>query len=183
MRLFPTRKNTMPAVVLACLLLTGCAQGGGMTFDEFMGKFKGRNDAAAPQAAVVPSPASVSSAPVALLPPVQCRAKGAARFARGWFDFKETSFVLNDAQGADVTLTRASGNDKMKFRGIYDGAGQKMVFCPVVQGPPGTRVDCASLYVLEDDLTAGIRRTFDVPDGIRGGVITCAYDGKNLRKL
>lgn len=109
--------------------------------------------------------------------------KGAARFARGWYDFEETRFTLRDAQRVNVTLRRSRSGDSMAFQGMFDSAGQKMLFCPVRSGPPDQRIPCASLYMLEDDLEAGVKRTFDIPDAVRGGGISCAYDRARLPKL
>lgn len=109
--------------------------------------------------------------------------KGAARFARGWYDFGETRFTLRDGQRVNVALRRSRSGDNMVFQGTLDSAGQKMLFCPVRSGPPDQRIVCASLYMLEDDLQAGVKRTFDIPDAVRGGAISCAYDRARLLKL
>lgn len=108
---------------------------------------------------------------------------GSARFARGWYEFADSRFVLTDHTRVNIVLKRKKSGDTMSFQGVLDNAGQKMVFCPVREGPPGKRITCASLYVLEDDLNLGIRRTFDIPDAARGSHITCAFDPKNLQKL
>jgi len=108
---------------------------------------------------------------------------GAARFARGWYDFEETRFTLRDTQRVNVTLRRSRSGDSMAFQGVFDSAGQKMLFCPVRSGPPDQRIICASLYMLDDDLQAGIKRTFDIPDAVRGGTISCAYDRARVLKL
>lgn len=71
----------------------------------------------------------------------------------------------------------------MTVQAFFDRSGQKMVFCPVVDAPPGQRIACASLYALDEDLHDGIKRTFDIPDAVRGGAITCAYEQKKLKKL
>jgi hypothetical protein len=109
--------------------------------------------------------------------------KGAARFARGWYDFDETRFTLRDDLRVNVALRRSKGGESMVFQGMLDSTGQKMLFCPVRTGPPDQRIICASLYMLEDDLQAGVKRTFDIPDAVRGGTISCAYDRARLLKL
>lgn len=108
---------------------------------------------------------------------------GSARFAKGWYEYEDTRFVLTDHERVNIVLKRKKGKDMMSFQGVLDNAGQKMVFCPVREGPPDKRITCASLYVLEDDLNLGIRRTFDIPDAARGSHISCAFDQKNLKKL
>ncbi|MDP2205080.1 MAG: hypothetical protein Q8K65_02115 [Alphaproteobacteria bacterium] len=108
---------------------------------------------------------------------------GAARFTRGWYDFEETRFTLRDEQRVNVALRRSRSGDSMMFQGVLDNAGQKILFCPVRSGPPDQRIICASLYMLEDDLQAGVKRTFDIPDAVRGGTISCAYDRARLLKL
>jgi len=109
--------------------------------------------------------------------------KGAARFTRGWYDFEETHFTLRDGLRVNVGLRRSKSGDSMVFQGTLDSAGQKMLFCPVRSGPPDQRIICASLYMLEDDLQAGVKRTFDIPDAVRGGTISCAYDRARLLKI
>ena len=69
------------------------------------------------------------------------------------------------------------------IQGIFDASGQKLIFCPVIDGPPDKKVTCASLYALEDDLNAGIKRSFDIPDAVRGADISCARNAKDLQKL
>ncbi|MBW7910797.1 MAG: hypothetical protein H3C49_05920 [Alphaproteobacteria bacterium] len=110
--------------------------------------------------------------------------KGAARFNRGWYDFDEAKFTLRDSQRVNVTLRRRGAQqDTMAFQGVFDTAGQKMLFCPIRSGPPDQRIVCGSLYMLEDDLQMGVKRTFDIPDAIRGGTISCAFDRAKMPKL
>jgi hypothetical protein len=71
----------------------------------------------------------------------------------------------------------------MTIQALFDGDGQKLIFCPFLNVAPDQRISCSSLYALEDDLQAGIKRTFDIPSAVRGGSITCAYTQENLRSL
>jgi hypothetical protein len=108
---------------------------------------------------------------------------GAARFGDVWQDIRETDFTL---QAGGIRSDVRLGSDKgsgMSLQGLFDHDGQKVVFCPVVEGSPDEVVTCTSLYALDDDLDTGIRRTFDVPDAVRGSAISCAFDGSKLQKL
>lgn len=118
------------------------------------------------------------------LPAVSCVAgKGAARFKNGWYDFDDAAFVLRDGERVNITLKSKRGGNVTAFQGVLDKAGQKMVFCPVRSGPPDQRILCGSLYALDDDLDAGIKRTFDIPDAVRGATISCATERSHLLKL
>jgi len=158
-----------------CLLLGGCETLGLSTL-KWPGEGYGRLDSGVAAVAVPAMPVSTAR--------VHCMVgTGAARFAAGWYEFEDARFVLTDYERVNIMLKRKKGKDTMSFQGVLDSAGQKMVFCPVRDGPPDARITCASLYVLEDDLDLGIRRTFDIPDAARGSHISCAYDPKNLKKL
>ncbi|TAL30304.1 MAG: hypothetical protein EPN97_12850 [Alphaproteobacteria bacterium] len=113
-----------------------------------------------------------------------CRiGRGDAHFGRSWAAYTEAAFAL--APGAKVTIPimRKKGAESMDIMGLFDTEGQKLIFCPMVEGPPDKRVACTSLYALDEDLKAGIKRTFDIPAAIRGGEITCAYEEKKLQKI
>ena len=124
-------------------------------------------------------------APAPGLPPLYCKlGAGAALFGRDWYDFENAEFVLYRGRSADVALTRARGGQQMRIRALFDGKGQKLIFCPVPNAAtPGQRISCASLYALDDDLRDGIKRTFDIPAAVRGGAISCAYQQDHLRQL
>lgn len=109
--------------------------------------------------------------------------QGAARFARGWYPYEDVRFTLRDDQRVNVSLRQRKGSDSMVFQSVFDVNGQKILFCPVRKGPPGQRIVCASLYMLEDDLASGIKRTFDIPDGVQGATISCAYDRRKMLPL
>ncbi len=126
-----------------------------------------------------PAPAATTGAPVSCL-----AGHGAAHFdSNGWHDFSDASFTLRDGERVNVILRSKRGGHSAAFQGLYDRAGQKMLFCPVRTGAPDERILCGSLYALEDDLQFGIKRTFDVPDAIMGATISCASDRKRLMKL
>jgi hypothetical protein len=97
-------------------------------------------------------------------------------------DFRTVDFVLEPGGRTPVRLRTKSG-DALMLQGRFDAEGQKLVFCPVIDAPPGERIACSSIYALEDDLQMGIKRTFDVPDAVRGAAITCAYDSAKLKDL
>lgn len=132
-------------------------------------------------------PAAVMAVPPSVAGPGQlyCRVgKGEARFKDGWHHFADAAFILSRNRRVNVSLTPRKDNGKTAgFQSYFDFEGQKLVFCPLVDGPPGQRVVCASIYALDDDLKMGIKRTFDIPDAVAGGSITCAYQQVNLKKL
>lgn len=107
--------------------------------------------------------------------------KGAVHLARGWVDFATTRFILPPGGRAQIPLE--AGKGVFTLQGYFDAEGQKIIFCPVVDAPPEARISCSSIYALDDDLQMGIKRTFDVPDAVRGGSITCAYAKEKLQKL
>jgi len=124
-------------------------------------------------------------------PPLYCKiGHGSALFGREWYDFGETEFQLHRGQPADVTLTRLRSPQQMSIQALFDGSGQKLIFCPYLTLKPNNatpaadqRISCASLYALDDDLRDGIKRTFDIPAAERGGAITCAYSPERLKSL
>jgi hypothetical protein len=117
-------------------------------------------------------------------PPLYCRiGRGSALFGREWADFSDTVFTLQRGGHANIKIPRVRSTEQMTVQGFFDGSGQKLIFCPFLKAAPGQRISCFSLYALEDDLRDGIKRTFDIPEAVRGGAITCAYDQKKLRPL
>jgi hypothetical protein len=132
----------------------------------------------------------VAPAPTPDTPPLYCKiGHGTAQFGRDWYDFADAEFELYRGQPANISLTRLHGSQQMSIRVLFDGKGQKLIFCPYLVGPggdaldPDRRISCASLYALDDDLRDGIKRTFDIPAAVRGGAITCAYSQERLRSL
>ncbi|MBI3440821.1 MAG: hypothetical protein HY052_03290 [Proteobacteria bacterium] len=117
-------------------------------------------------------------------PPLFCKAgRGTALFGADWDDFSDVLFMLYSGERASVRVVRAHSSEGITIQAFFDHDGQKLMFCPVMDGAPDQRIACASLYVLDDDLNAGIKRTFDIPNALRGGAITCAYQQSHLRKL
>lgn len=111
-----------------------------------------------------------------------CRVtRGAARFGESWRDFTPVDFEVPRDGRVNVPLAPVRGEGVVTFQAWFDGAGQKMLFCPVIEGPPDQKISCASLYVLDEDLEAGIKRTFDIPRAVEGGAISCAKDVSALR--
>ena len=166
------KKSLAAAVAIACFLtLPGCKDA------SLSGK-----DLEPPTISVakpVPPAETVLSGPL-----LHCKVgRGSALFGRDWYDFDETDFLLHKGGHINITLSRRRSTDTMKIRAIFDAEGQKIVFCPVVDGPPGQQIRCASLYALEDDLRDGIKRTFDIPNAVRGGEISCAFQQENLKSL
>jgi hypothetical protein len=121
------------------------------------------------------------------MPPLYCNiGHGSALFGRDWYDFREVEFELTRGTPADVRLTRVHGDQQMTIQALFDGGGQKLIFCPFLNAgatAPDQRIACFSIYALEDDLHDGIRHTFDIPAAVRGGAITCAYTQEHLRSL
>jgi len=116
-------------------------------------------------------------------PPVYCRAsKGSARFDGAWKDFATADFTVVPAARAPVNLSPLKGAGALNLEAYFDDDGQKIIFCPVMDGPPEKKIPCSSIYALEDDLQDGIKRTFDIPDAVQGGAISCAYDAGKLKK-
>lgn len=124
--------------------------------------------------------ATVAESPDA--PPLYCKVgRGEALFGQGWHDFNDTLFTLHKGSRTPIKISRIRNAAQMKIEVFFDSSGQKLVFCPFIKAAPNQRISCTSLYALEDDLKDGIRRTFDIPSALRGGVITCAYEQSKLR--
>lgn len=112
---------------------------------------------------------------------VTCKiGKGQAKFGKGWQDFSTVSFRMVDGDRTNVTLMPLRGSGSAEIQAIFDHEGQKLVFCPLVDAAPGQQIPCASIYTLDDDLDMGIKRTFDVPDAVASGTITCAHSVSRL---
>jgi hypothetical protein len=133
------------------------------------------------------SEVAVMAAPDGALPPVGkpvlCRvSQGAFMANRQWQDFRPASFQLSPDARVTVRLEALRGRGAGSLQAIYPAGDQKLIFCPLASGPPDKKVACASIYALDDDLEAGIKRTFDIPDAVMGGEITCAYTEAALRR-
>ncbi len=114
--------------------------------------------------------------------PLHCRAtEGAARYDGDWHDFAEYKFDIRPGQHMLVELSHGEqAGQKTPVRLRFEPSGQKLVFCPVPgdDADPDEPVSCASIYALEDDFYMGVKRTLDIPDAVRGGILFCVYDGE-----
>lgn len=164
------------ALLAVCFVLAGCGH-----MPRFGGKtYQPLNSSMAAMAA----PEDPQAAQADGLRRLYCRVgNGSALFGKYWYEYQGDDFQLVQGRRVNVTLTARHRGETMQFQGFFDEAGQKMLFCPVVSGPPDKRIACASLYALDDDLALGIKRTFDLPKAIRGANITCAFRRDKLRKL
>jgi hypothetical protein len=169
-----TRRIIVPAAVFSLLLLSACAGSPDM---DFLGP---RYDPVTADIARAAAPA-----PVRKTRPLYCAvANGTAHIGKAWLGFARADFTLSRDLPVNVTLyPRKAGGEGLTFQGIFEPEGQKMVFCPVVHAAPGTRISCFSLYALDEDLQAGIKRTFDIPNAVQGAFVTCAYNKSALKKL
>lgn len=101
---------------------------------------------------------------------------GTALIGGQWAPYKQTGFILPGTGAmSTVMIEKTKGGGQAAMRGYYDDLSQKMVFCPVRQGPPDAVIECQSLYAMSEDLTVGIKRTFDVPEAVLSGHIACAH--------
>ncbi len=175
-------RNRFPAAALILLLplfLAACDQMPDLS-KYFPGQAKPKFRTLDSDVASMAAPATGEAASQSL----DCRVGlGSAKFGKQWKDFDETEFRLAPQSRVNVPLSPRKGGEQMSFQAMFDLEGQKLMFCPLVNGDPGDEVACASIYALDDDLEAGIKRTFDIPDALRGGSISCAYDENNLKRL
>lgn len=161
----------------AALLLAGCGNTG------FFSRFQQPQQQ---QFHPLDSEVAQMAAPEGPAPAVQlyCRiGRGDAHFSSGWSAYTEAGFALTPGARTTVSIARKKGAGNLDIMGLFDTDGQKLIFCPMVEGPPDKRVACTSLYALDEDLKAGIKRTFDVPAAIRGAEITCALEENKLQKI
>ncbi|TNE29535.1 MAG: hypothetical protein EP349_06400 [Alphaproteobacteria bacterium] len=107
-------------------------------------------------------------------PFIQCTVfEGQAQFPSGWFPLQNTNFKIRRGDNDSFTL-RSKKNETREIYVRFDDAGQKMVFCPETdEAGRNGKIACYSIYALEDDFDAGIKRTFDVPKAVRGSEMTC----------
>ncbi len=109
---------------------------------------------------------------------------GTALIDKQWRAYDPTGFVLpGTGQMSSVRIDAARGSANATMRAYYDEPGQKMIFCPTVATSADGVIDCASLYAMNEDLMDGIKRTFEVPNGVMSGHISCGYDQQTLRPL
>lgn len=109
------------------------------------------------------------------LPVLQCEMReGTANFADKWYDFKTVSFNIRQKQHQKVTIPRKWGKETTPISAHFEDGGQKLILCADHSGE-SDKILCASLYALEDDFIHGVKRTLDIPEAVRGGVIKCKY--------
>lgn len=109
---------------------------------------------------------------------------GTAMIDKQWRAYDPTGFVLpGNGMMSSVRIDANRGSSHATMRAYYDEPGQKMIFCPTVSASADGVIDCASLYAMNEDLRDGIKRTFEVPNGVMSGHISCAYDQNTLRPL
>jgi len=107
-------------------------------------------------------------------PVINCTVfEGQAQFPSGWFPLHTAEFKIRRGETNSFTL-QSKKKETREIHLRFDDAGQKMVFCPEMEDAGKTgKIACYSIYALEDDFDAGIKRTFDVPKAVRGSEITC----------
>ncbi len=109
---------------------------------------------------------------------------GTAMIDGQWRAYDSTGFVLpGNGMMSSVRIDAARGSTFANMRAYYDEPGQKMIFCPTVSRSADGVIDCASIYAMNEDLRDGIKRTFEVPNGVMSGHISCGYDQNALRPL
>jgi hypothetical protein len=184
----PRQIRKLTVLCLVALTLSGCAGTKARSY------FSNRIDTLGSNIGGIFKPAQETPPPVGVSEittpaegggaPLYCRVgRGSALFAHNWYDFDDVTFLLHRGHPANVQLSRVRSDEKMTIQALFDGAGQKLIFCPFLNVPQDQRITCASEYALEDDLNDGIKRTFDIPAAVRGGFVTCAYAQENLRPL
>lgn len=133
-----------------------------------------------PQSSAAPLPARTVPPVRPSGPFVACAVfDGQAQFPSGWFPLQKAEFKIRRGETGSFTL-RSKKNESRAIYVRFDPDGQKMVFCPETEeAGKGTRIPCYSIYALEDDFDAGIKRTFDVPKAVRGSEMTCKTAGKS----
>jgi hypothetical protein len=168
-------QKMLGALLLAsCLLpLTACSDMGVLSDDY-------KQPTVAVAAITTPPP----PVPQKVTPTIYCRiGRGEALFGNTWHDYTETTFALPQGDYINVSIPRPRSTENMTVQALFDNSGQKIIFCPVIDGPTDQRISCFSIYAMEDDLHEGIKRTLDIPRAIRSGTVSCAYQQEHLRVL
>jgi len=162
---FKIRKLPIKAVLISCsLLLSACLS--------------------EPDRPPIAVSQMTTPAPSPALPPLYCRVgRGSALFGHDWYDFNDALFILHRGDPVNLKISSSRNGGEMTIRAVFDGGGQKLIFCPFINAASSQQIFCTSLYALEEDLQEGIKRTFDIPGVVRGGGITCAYSQEKLRPL
>lgn len=121
-----------------------------------------------PAAPPAPETAEVLPPPA----PLSCEiSRGEALINNAWSSYTPARFIL--PPGMPVTVTLPGPGGSLPLRAQMDPDGQKILFCPLKTAAPGEKIPCASFYALDDDLAAGIRRTFDVAGAVQGAILGC----------
>lgn len=108
------------------------------------------------------------------LPPVQCQIfEGSAHIKDDWYNYAPAAFVIRRNETTSASLMRKWGDGEVELQVRYDEDGQRLVFCPMHLFQLQDKIECASIFALQDDFKFGIRRTLDVADTLRGGMIEC----------
>lgn len=176
-------KHMQKKTYLAFLLLSALFLGGCGYMPDFSGKStpKMAGPNYRPLSADIAAMASAPAAPGAMT--LYCHVNaGSAKFAKGWQSYQPGDFTLAENQRTAVQFRSARG-DILNVQGMFDRGGQKLIFCPIVEGPKDRQIPCNSLYALDDDLQTGIKRTFDIPEAVMSGELMCAASAENLQAL
>ena len=101
--------------------------------------------------------------------------EGQANFTVGWLPIVATEFKIRRGNTQNISLSSKRATDNVSINVKFSEGGQKMVFCPVFDAKHKTRLSCYSMYALDEDYNLGFKRTFDVPNAVRGSVIKCKH--------
>jgi hypothetical protein len=115
---------------------------------------------------------------------VHCRVSGGSGKIGGRLQpLAPADFMLTEEGSRTVHLYPRKGNGAVALEGWANRDRQQLVFCPAPEAgaAPTQKLSCAAFYVLDDDLAAGIKRTFDVPRTIEGASLTCANSPDRLK--
>ena len=146
-------------VIAFCLLISGCQA---TTMDSLSQEHKTTN--------------RVKPKNTVYTLPLKCIIEeGTAHFTQGWYDFKPGSFKIVKGQIVQTALWDKKNKSRVVIQVEFKKGGQKVVFCPVSTVREGEVTECSSMYLLEDDLYQGVKRSLDIPTIIRGGQIECSY--------
>ncbi len=109
---------------------------------------------------------------------------GTAMIDQQWRAYDPTGFVLpGNGMMSSVRIDASKGSAHATMRAYDDEPGQKMIFCPLAGASADGVIDCASIYAMNEDFRDGFKRTFEVPNGVMSGHISCGYDQNNLPQL
>ncbi len=109
--------------------------------------------------------------------------KGELKFGNEWHEFPNKRFTVYQEGKTNIKLRNKMDAQTKLFQIILNNEGQKILFCPILNSSPGRKVNCQSLYFLEDDLEVGFRRTINLYGVIKESTVTCSYNAEHLKKL